>query len=465
MQMAKLGKNIDFYRGQYRARVTVPERLRPFIVKADGTPRTTLQKRLGTDPKQAKKRSYAILASFYDILDEAKSRRENATTESDAVLPTYVDGPSTDQQSTVVPEKKPSEAPVRSISEAKTTTDLSLEELLERFHLERSNVAPGTKKEHAIAVRMLASFIGEGRPVQSITRQDMLDYKKALIRTPANCQQRFPGLTIPQAIKANEARNKPYPALHPNTINKKWLSHTNTILSWAKKNLLIDDNPCDGVKVDTGNGFQEPSRVAFSPEDIRAMFSNSFFANPSQYRSKHWALLIALYTGARSSSEIRRIKLTDIYKEQGIYVFDLIEATKNAHSKRLVPIHQDLMRLGLLGYVEKLRRQKKERLFWDWEPEDKINRWFLRSYKAKVGISDKRKVFHSFRHSMKTELARCGVNRDVSDLITGHKDQSVGGIYISDQATTMVESMKDGIDRVNFGLLRIINTNLLAKEE
>ena len=463
MQMAKLGKNIDFHRGQYRARVTVPERLRPFIVKPDGTPRTSLEKRLGTDPRQAKKRSYAILASFYDILDEAKSRHEQGDTAWGDARPVAVDSPSQCLKAVQIVREKPPEAPVRSVLEAKTKTGLSLEELLERFHQERSNVAPGTKKEHVIAVRMLSGFIGEGRPVQSISRQDMLDYKKALIRTPANCQQRFPGLTIPQAIKANEERDKPYPALHPNTINKKWLSHTNTILSWAKKNLLIDDNPCDGVKVDTGNGFQEPSRVAFSPEDIRAMFSNSFFADPSQYRSKHWALLIALYTGARSSSEIRRIKLADIYKEQGIFVFDLIEATKNAHSKRLVPIHQDLISFGLLDYVKQLKLQNKERLFWDWEPEDKINRWFLRSYKAKVGIRDKRKVFHSFRHSMKTELARCGVNRDVSDLITGHKDQSVGGIYISDQATTMVESMKEGIDRINFGLFRIINTNLLVR--
>ncbi len=85
MQMAKPGKTIDFYRGQYRATVTVPERLRPFIVKPDGTPRSTLEKRLGTtDPRQAKKRSYAILASFYAILDEAKSRREQARAEQGA---------------------------------------------------------------------------------------------------------------------------------------------------------------------------------------------------------------------------------------------------------------------------------------------------------------------------------------------------------------------------------------------
>jgi integrase len=59
-------------------------------------------------------------------------------------------------------------------------------------------------------------------------------------------------------------------------------------------------------------------------------------------------------------------------------------------------------------------------------------------------------VFHSFRHSLKTALARHGVNRDVSDMITGHKDQSVGGIYIGEAALTMIEAMSEGINRVRF---------------
>ena len=67
-------------------------------------------------------------------------------------------------------------------------------------------------------------------------------------------------------------------------------------------------------------------------------------------------------------------------------------------------------------------------------------------------IDDRRKVFHSFRHTLKTALARYGVNRDVSDLITGHKDQSVGGIYIGDASVTMVKAMAEGLNRVEFQL-------------
>mgnify|MGYP002775633630 FL=1 len=194
--------------------------------------------------------------------------------------------------------------------------------------------------------------------------------------------------------------------------------------------------------------------MAFTPDDIKAIFSNPFFTEAKQFEGPHWALLLALYCGARSSSEIARVKLRDIYKEQGVDVIDLIDATKNVQSKRIVPLHRDLIDFGFFDYVNRMKAQNSGALFPEWQNSrrDKYNRWFLRTYKAIVGINDRRKVFHSFRHSLKTALARHSVNRDVSDLITGHKDQSVGGIYISDQATTMVQSMAEGIRRVDFGL-------------
>jgi site-specific recombinase XerD len=331
-----------------------------------------------------------------------------------------------------------------------------LSDLLAEFHLERTSgkgsMSERTLAEHKVAVRMLEEFLGGRTAASNITRTDLQDYKRALMRTPANYRQRFPGLSLPDAITANDALKTPFAALNPQTINNKWLSHISSIMNWCFNEGLLTSNPARGVKVDEGKGYKEPTRAAFAQDDLQKMFGSPIFAVPKAYTSRQWALLIALFTGARSSSEIRRIKLSDIYLEQGILVFDLIEATKNTHSKRLVPVHKGLIRLGLPAYVEGLRKAGKLRLFEDWEPEDKINRWFLRTYKAEVGIIDPRKVFHSFRNTLKTALARHGVNRDVSDLITGHKDQSVGGIYITDANTTMITAMSEALNRVDFGL-------------
>lgn len=328
----------------------------------------------------------------------------------------------------------------------------TLSQLLEDFHLERTagkrSLSERTMSEHRVAVRMLEEFIGSAIAAASITKSDMIEYKRALLATPSNYRQRFPGKSLP-------GLEKPFPTLNPVTINDKWLSHISTIMNWCANNGHLEDNVARGIKVDEGKGYKEPTRVGFSKDDLGRMFGDPMFLSPAKFGTRQWALLVALYTGARSSSEIARIKLTDIYEEQGVWVFNLEEATKNVRSKRLVPLHSKLIELGLLDYAQRLRRKGASRLFPDWDPEDKINRWFLRTFRKQVGISDQRKVFHSFRHTLKTALAHYSVNRDVSDMITGHKDQSVGGIYIGDASVTMVKAMKQGMDRVEFPVLQI----------
>jgi integrase len=537
--MKKLGKNVHFYRGQWRARIVVPEELRAIIGK------TQLEEPLGADPKVAEKRSHAVLAGFHDKLDLARAHLEaSRPTLSSAAkevfkselqfdLVSRIDGPrhmspaieaiyvnklrlvaaglitgdeaealigyaandlaarglapsvpradllkvlagvrldtvtvahSRDQGETYPPDPRtpallepdPKPLPPIHSTPPKAGEGLTLTQLLKKFHEERQGGAEKTKKEHEVAIRMLSGFVGKDRSVRKITRADILAYKDALKATPANSQQRFPGMTIVQAAKANAKRTEPYAVLNSATINGKWLMHLNNVFNWAVRNDLMDDNPAKGIKIDTGKGFKEPTRVPFSNDDLKAIFSNAFFKEADTFEDRHWAILLALYTGARSSSEIRRVKLADIYEEQGVPVVDLIEASKNVQSKRVVPIHKDLIDLGFMDHVKALRKEGKTKLFPSWEPADKINRWFLRTYKEECGINDSRKVFHSFRHSLKTALARYGVNRDISDLITGHKDQSVGGIYISEQALTMVQAMNEGINRVDFGVRKYL---------
>ena len=331
-------------------------------------------------------------------------------------------------------------------------TGTTLVDVLAAFHKERTaggrSLAPRTMEEHHAAVRMFEEHMGGPVMVKAITKQNVLTYKQALLETPTRYTLRFKGLTLPQAIKANAKRAEPFETLDPQTINMKWLSHLSSILQWASNNGFIDTNPAQGVRVDTGSAVHKArSRLPFDKAELKRIFGTDLFADPAAYESRQWALLVALYTGARSSSEIARIKLADIREEQGVRVFDLNEATKNAHSQRLVPIHDDLLMLGLDRRIADLRSAGALRLFPDWEPEDKINRWFLRTYLPSVGINDKTKVFHSFRHTLKTELVRTGCPRELSDLITGHKDQSVAADYI--HAAPLLR-MREALNKVRF---------------
>ncbi|MRX52296.1 tyrosine-type recombinase/integrase [Paracoccus sp. S-4012] len=222
------------------------------------------------------------------------------------------------------------------------------------------------------------------------------------------------------------------------------------LLQWGSNNGFIEHNPAKGVRVDTGRvAHKKQRRLPFDHTELKGIFGTDLFKEPKSYETRQWALLIALFTGARSSSEVSRIKLSDLREEQGVIVFDLEEASKNERSKRLVPVHSELIALGLPAYAYKLRKRGEIRLFPDWEPEDKVNRRFLRTYLPKLGIAEKSKVFHSFRHNLKTELIRTGCTKEVSDLITGHEDQSVAAGYVHD---VPVKRMQEALDRVSFRL-------------
>ncbi|MGR5321152.1 site-specific integrase [Vibrio sp. DNB22_19_1] len=93
---------------------------------------------------------------------------------------------------------------------------------------------------------------------------------------------------------------------------------------------------------------------------------------------------------------------------------------KNSQSKRVIPLHPKLIELGFIRYIQSLTSQ---RVF----PELKSSRdgygsapskWFGR-FKRKLGF-DKGHDFHSFRHTVATELKNALVPHEVATSLLGH---------------------------------------------
>lgn len=80
-----------------------------------------------------------------------------------------------------------------------------------------------------------------------------------------------------------------------------------------------------------------------------------------------------------------------------------------------------------------------------------VNRYGKRAHDAsrqcndwlrdEIGIKDRRLVFHSTRHTVKTFL-RGRVEQDVSNAITGHDDGTVAGDYGETELTVMAEAIE-----------------------
>ena len=187
---------------------------------------------------------------------------------------------------------------------------------------------------------------------------------------------------------------------------------------------------------------QDDTRLPYDTDDLRRIFQFPIFTNGERPlggagEAAKWLPLLGLFTGARLE-EMGRCLVTDCKEEAGIPFLDLrvIEGGKSLKrnsSRRMIPIHPELIRCGFLAYVEERRKAGDERLF----PKVRSERaeqtaawsqWWGR-YARKHGIKDKRKVFHSLRHTFKDACRAAGIEEALYDALQGHKGSSVGRSY------------------------------------
>jgi integrase len=180
-------------------------------------------------------------------------------------------------------------------------------------------------------------------------------------------------------------------------------------------------------------------REPFSESDLAALFGSAVYTRAERPlggggEAAYWLPLIALFSGARLN-EIAQLRIKDLKQdpETGLWFIDIgtegDRSIKTASSRRQVPLHPELIRLGLLRYrqhrLEK-DRQETASLWPDIRSADKAYRstawskWFNRYLRNTVGIKDPSIVFHSFRHTFKRMARDAGLSEELHDALTGH---------------------------------------------
>ena len=163
--------------------------------------------------------------------------------------------------------------------------------------------------------------------------------------------------------------------------------------------------------------------------------------------AKYWVPLIGFYTGMRLQ-EILQLYVADIYQSDGHWVLDLNEAhedkkLKTDQSKRVIPIHNDLVNIGLVVFKERQEEKGAERLFpdvvlsGDGTYSSTFSKWFSR-YLDNVGIKTNKTSFHSFRHNMKDFFRAAGISDELSEHYLGRLTGRTGEAYGSGHAVENV---------------------------
>lgn len=283
------------------------------------------------------------------------------------------------------------------------------------------------------ALRDLFELMGD-MPVEAFGVQQARLLKDRLSRCPQyfGLRPEYEGKTLKQVVESGAT----YKTITAVTVNNR-LRKLSAFLNWCKTNGYVADNPLVGMKVMTGSAKE--ARLSFDRHDLTTLLNlDALKTEARKHPWRYWLPLLGRATGARLE-ELCQLRVDDFIEQQGIQCIRIDDSRegqnlKNASSRRVLPLHPTLIELGLLRHLESVRSTGTVHLFPELEPvRGKLghapSKWFGR-YKTKRGITDPKKTFHSFRHTLIDDLRDAGVQDSLIKRIVGHEDSSVTfGIY------------------------------------
>lgn len=333
-----------------------------------------------------------------------------------------------------------------------TPTHVSLKAAIEQFLGERrrlGEVKPKRLMDYEAALRVLETHFGPDTPVGSIRKQQLGEVRQLLTKLPPNYSKLFRGLGLAEIARTAEERG--LPSLAPQTINTKYLAIYDAFFEWAVSCGYAAENPAHGVRISKAK--RRNSYGTFTVAQLNAIvkaplytgcLSETHIYEPGSCRvrdHRFWLPLIGMFTGARLN-ELCQLRLEDVKVVDGIWCFWIAgegdKTVKTDAANRLVPLHPELHRLGLVDYVEALRRRGEKQLFPEIEKgaggyaSDKPTKWFARFLRKTLGaetVEREHLVFHSFRHTVKDAMREAGIDERMQDALIGHENKHVSSVY------------------------------------
>ncbi|MGH0004175.1 site-specific integrase [Pseudovibrio ascidiaceicola] len=290
-------------------------------------------------------------------------------------------------------------------------------------------------------------FIGELTESDLRSFRDiMLNLPKSFGKSPKDYDQ-----SLEEVLEKASRMSLDEVAFSPSTINKHFQKLDDMIVffnSGADHQKLHWFNGTAAYRTKR-QGRAKEDRNPFESDTITKIFDYPFFIGCKSDARRHiagdivvhdsqfWVPIIAAHSGMRRS-EITGLNLSDVRCSEGIHYFNIEEnehrGLKNKQSKRLVPIHQAILKLGFLDYIKELKARGFSNLF----PELHLiykdsgtgeafskSGWNAAIPKIIPDHTEKKLCFHSFRHSVITALHRLKVDPSVCKNIAGHLGEDV----------------------------------------
>lgn len=233
-----------------------------------------------------------------------------------------------------------------------------------------------------------------------------------------------------------------------------------TLLKYAYRDLeVISRHPWEGIAL-----FKETTnqRRPWSEAELQTLFGQPLFQKheiPKDWRcgqdAAYWIPLLGLYTGARLS-ELAQLRTVDISSADEIPLISITnlgtnQQLKTSASKRTIPIHSELIRLGFFRYATNISKDANGSLWPELsqrrnKPGGYFSNWFG-EYRESIGLKGY-PDFHCFRHTVRSRMAESDIPEGIIDLILGHEVKGSTGAKVYTHRT--LKALQNAIEVLKY---------------
>lgn len=344
----------------------------------------------------------------------------------------------------------------------------------------RKNKTDANKKILGRA-KVIQELLGVGRDMRSITSDDLQNAANNLAYIPYSYGHDHNKKSIFEHIKIG--KRKPENCITQKTLDE-YVGCIKTVFAEALRKGDIQENIVDAVDWPVSHNQTQTKKYApFSVEQLNAIFHAPLYTgckddgrNYNKVGTNHprrirfWLPLMALFTGARIN-EICQLHTDDVQEKNGVPFISINEEdekhVKTRAGIRQIPIHSELIKIGFLDFVAEIRAKGERLLFPEvmtdlvrgtkrdqLSPSAPLSKWFNHFIESVNARNPELKftpehVFHSFRHTVRTEFRRNRAPEDDVCRICGWEDGSKNKTLADHYGESVLENLQE---TVNSGL-------------
>ena len=339
-----------------------------------------------------------------------------------------------------------------------------------RYNKRREQTVNETIETYKDVIELLGN-----KPIGDYTKIDGRDYRNSLLKTPKNRKRvkRYRDKNIQELLSMNIPQKDLMSFDNQTKLISRMTSCWNFFVDEYPE--YVSENVFKSKSIRVNPVKRKDRRSEFTEDDLHLIFNPktylpAIFDNPTGRKNTiqypyYWIPIISALSGCRLE-EICMMRCKDLIKEKGVWVYrireegeygDLETKVKNPYSERDIPLHSVLLdKLGFVRYVNHLKKQGKDRVFWELPKRGEVyhknvGRFFNDKYLRKIGLKEgRRKIsFHSFRHSVETHLTNQNVNPRFIDFLQGHSQKGMGGnVYM--KGITIDVLLNECVEKINW---------------